>query len=118
MFSSSIANDTDLKRLEETLNCDIKMIPTFHVEKHPSAKHPEAYLQNMVSEHLAGKSCYNFVIIATGSNDITCLDTVNESPVSLYEQVKSHTGVLCDTCTDYCTGYWCGCVYSGKSTSL
>ena len=50
----------------------------------------------MISEHLVGKTCYNLVIIATGSNDITCLDTVNGSQVSLYEQVKSHTGMLCD----------------------
>ena len=28
--------------------------------------------------------------------DITCLDTVNGTHVSLYEQVKSHTGMRCD----------------------
>ena len=40
---------------------------------------------------------YNFVVIAAGSTDITTLNIESESVVTMYEQVKSHTGILCDT---------------------
>ena len=97
MFTSTLAQDTDMKRLEGNLNCDITVIPTLHIEKTPAAEDPESYLQNMVKENLSGKTGFNFVIIASGSSDITSMDTINGTPVPLYEQVKSQAGLLCDT---------------------
>ena len=51
----------------------------------------------MIKDHLVDKTMYSFVVIATGSTDITTLTTESESVVTMYEQVKSHTGILCDT---------------------
>ena len=96
MFASSLAKDLDIKRVEESLQCDIQVVTTPHIVHHSLSPDPDGSLQDMVKEHLVGKACYNFVIIACGSSDITSTDTINSNPVSLHEEVKSHTEVLCD----------------------
>ena len=94
MFTSSIALDIDTKRLKEDLNCDLKIIPTYYVEHHPDSKDPDAYLQCMVNQHLAGKTCYDFAILAIGTNDITDLDTVNAPPTTLTNNVADQTKTI------------------------
>ena len=97
MLTSSIGKDIDTKRIAETLHCDITVIPTYHLEHHPEAKDPDAHLKSVVNQHLAGQTGYQFVIIAVGSNDITCLDTDNASAVTLFEQVRTQSTLLCET---------------------
>ena len=97
MFSASIAKSSDMKRFSDTLNCDITVIPTDYIEKDPEADQPDAFLENMIKEHLVDKTGYSFVVLATGSTDITTLPTESGNVVTMYEQVKSHTGILCDT---------------------
>ena len=65
LFTSSIGLNIDKNRLKEELNCDLKVIPTYHVEHHADAKDPDAYLQCMVNQHLSGKPDFDFAIIAT-----------------------------------------------------
>ena len=95
MFSASIAKSSDMKRFSDTLNCDITVIPTDYIEKNPEADQPDAFLENMIKEHLVDKTGYSFVVLATGSTDITTLPTESGNVVTMYEQVKSHTGILC-----------------------
>ena len=95
-FTSSIALDTDVQRFKDELNCDIKKIPTNSIENHPESKDSDAYLQCMVNKHIQGKSDYNFVIIATGTEDITYLDTVNEEVTTLYKKVEEQSKLLCE----------------------
>ena len=58
MFTSSIALDINNKKLKEDLNCELKIIPTYYVHNHPDSQDPDAYLECMVNQHLAGKSGY------------------------------------------------------------
>ena len=86
----------NIRRFEDTLYCDIKIISNYHLEHHPDAKDPDAYLQCMINQHLVGKTGYSFVIIATDSNDITCMETEHESAVAIFEQVKGQSDLLCE----------------------
>ena len=94
MFSSSIGRDIDLARIKNDLNCDIKIIPTYHIENNPSARDPDSYLQCMVNKHVTGKTDLDFVIIATGSNDITGLDTENAMATTLFNQAQEQSKLL------------------------
>ena len=85
MFTSSLALNIDLKRFKEELNCDLKIIPTYYIEQNPTSRDPDAYLKCMVNQHLVGKQEFDFAILATGSNDITDLDTENSPPTTLFE---------------------------------
>ena len=89
IFSSSVALDMNKNRFKEELNCDLQIVQTNYIEHHPSSETPEAYLESMVKKHLAGKSEYDFAIIATGSDDISELDTVNSPPTTLYENTTN-----------------------------
>ena len=51
----------------------------------------------MVKKHLAGKSTYDFAIIATGSQDITQMDTINSPPTTLYENTSSQAKSIFET---------------------
>ena len=94
MFTSSIALDINTKKLKDDLNCDLKIIPTYYVHHHPDSKDPDAYLECMVNQHLAGKSGYDFAILATGTNDITELDVDNAPPTTLTNSVADQTKTL------------------------
>ena len=94
MFSCSIGLDIDLEKLKSDTNCDIKLVPTNYVEEHPEKKDPDLYLQGMVNKHLMGSSDYDFAIIATGAEDITCLDTDNSPPTTLFSQVQEQSKLL------------------------
>ena len=91
LFSSSIGLNIDKNRLKDELNCELKVIPTYHVEHHSDAKDPDAYLQCMVNQHLSGKTDFDFAIIATGSNDITRLDTETMPPTTLFSRVEEQS---------------------------
>ena len=94
MFSDSIALDLDLNKMKHDLNCDLKVIPTNFIHHHPTSADPDAYLQCMVNQHLAGKTCYDFAILAVGANDITELDTENSPPTTLTNSVADQTKAL------------------------
>ena len=96
MFTSSIALDTDTKRYKDELNCELKVIPTYYAEENPSARDPDAYLGCMVNQHLRGKSGYHFAIFATGTNDITDLDTENSPTTTLFSKVSSQSKTIFD----------------------
>ena len=94
MFTDSIAVDLDPTKLKHDLNCDLKVVPTNFIHHHPSSADPDAYLQCMVDQHLAGKTCYDFAIIAVGANDITEMDIESSPPTTLTNSVADQTKVL------------------------
>ena len=94
MFSSSISLDSDINRYKEELNCDLKIIPTHYIEENPSSRDPDAYLQCMINKHLVGKPEYDFAIIATGSNDISDLETDNSPPTTLFQKASDQSKLL------------------------
>ena len=96
MFTSSVAVDTDTKRYKDELNCELKIIPTEYVEENMTATDPESYLGNMVNQHLRHSSGYNFAIFATGTSDITYLDTENSPATTLFSRVSSQSKTLFD----------------------
>ena len=95
MFTSSLALETD-KKLYEDINCDLKIVPTYHIEENLGAKEPEAFLGNMVTQHLRGNTEYDFAIIATGTNDISNLDLETVPVSSLYSKVSTQSQTLFD----------------------
>ena len=103
MFSSSLALNSDLNRYKEELNCELKIIPTFYIEEHPSSRDPDAYLQCMVNKHLVGKD-YAFAIIATGSNDITDLDSENSPPTTLFHKASEQSKLLVEIAVSFTNG--------------
>ena len=94
MFADSIGLDLDTNKLKQDLNCDLDIIPTTYIHPHSSSADPDAYLQCMVNKHLAGKTCYDFAIIATGAKDITEMDLENSPPTTLTNNVADQTKVL------------------------
>ena len=91
MFASNSALDIDTKKIKNDLNCDLKIISTEHILPHIDSSNPDSHLQGMVNQHLAGKGCYDFAIIATGMNDITDLDIGNAPPTTLTSNVADQT---------------------------
>ena len=84
MFTSSIGLDTDIKRYKGELNAELKVIPTIYIEENSAVRDPDAYLGCMVNQRLRGKTGYSFAIIATGSNDITDLNTDTKNKLFSY----------------------------------
>ena len=76
-MSSSIGLKLDMYDLQEKLESDVTSVNTYHIEKHDQAKNPEMYLKKNLKQ-LEGEKDLDFVIIATGTNDITALDVENE----------------------------------------
>ena len=91
MFASKSALEIDTKKLKSDLGCDLKIIPTDYIYPHTDSHDPDSYLECMVNQHLAGKGCYDFAIIATGVDDITELDIVNSAPTTLTSNVADQT---------------------------
>ena len=95
MFSCSIGKDIDLEKLKDDLKCDIKLVTTNNVEENPeAAKDLDVNLHSMVSKHLAGSSEFDFVIIATGADAISSLDTESSPPTTLFTQVQEQSTLL------------------------
>ena len=95
MFTSSIAINTDIKRYEDELKCDLKIVATDFIEPNANASEPDSYLGAMVNQHLRGKSEYHFAIIATGTNDITKLDP-DSPPTTSFSEVSTQSQTLFD----------------------
>ena len=94
MFTDSIALDIDTAKLKQTLCCDLKIIQTNFIHHQPSSTNPDAYLQCMVSRHLAGQAEFDFVILAVGTHDITELDINNSPSATLTNTVAEQTKTL------------------------
>ena len=62
-----------MTRLEKDLQSKIKVVPTYHIEKHPNSKNPELYLKKLLDEELKD-SKVDYAIISVGTNDITDMD--------------------------------------------
>ena len=77
----------------QELNCEVKIIPTYYIEEHSGAT-DHAFLQCMVNQH--AKQGFDFAIIATGSNDITMMDTENAPATTIFQQAKEQSELLCD----------------------
>ena len=93
LFCSSVAQNIDTQRFKQELNCDLKVISTNYIEHHPSDQDPDAYLHCMVNQHANQE--YDFAIIATGSKDITEMDTENASQTTLFQETKEQAELLC-----------------------
>ena len=76
-LTSSIGLKLDMYDLQEKLNSDITAFETYHIEQNVNAKDPELYLKKNLKE-LENKPGIDFLILATGTNDITVLDVENE----------------------------------------
>ena len=72
MFSSSIAKNSDVERIKRELDCDFKIVTTYHIIENEAADDPESYLENMVESNM--DESYDFAIFATGTNDISNLN--------------------------------------------
>ena len=96
MFASNSALEIDAKKLKSDLACDLKIIPTDYIHPHTDSNDPDSYLECMVNQHLVGKGCYDFAIIATGIDDITKLDVVNSAPTTLTSNVADQTRTVVD----------------------
>ena len=96
MFASHSALDIDTQKIKNDLNCDLKIIPTEYVLHHTDSSDPDSYLECVVNQHLAGKGCYDFAIIATGINDISDLDIENTPPTTLTNHVADQTKAMVD----------------------
>ena len=94
IFASHSALDIDTKKIKSDLNCELKIIPTDYVLPQTGSSDPDSYLQCMVNQHLAGKDCYDFAIIATGMNDISDLDVENTPPTTLTSNVADQTKTI------------------------
>ena len=77
-LSSSIGLGCNMEEMENRLDCEIIPIPTYHIEKRVGARDPELNLKENLKLELEKRKNIDLLIIATGSNDITFLDTKNK----------------------------------------
>ena len=75
-MTSSIGLKLDMYDLQDRLESDITSVKTYHIECNPASKNPEMFLQQNLKK-LEGEKGLDFVIICTGTNDITDLDVDN-----------------------------------------
>ena len=71
-----------------TLDSDVCAVGTYHIEQYEKARDPELYLKKNLQK-IEDKSDLDFLIIATGTNDITVLDVENED-------ISELTNIVCD----------------------
>ena len=65
--------------MEKRLDCEILPIPTYHIVKRVGARDPELNVKENLKVELEKRKDIDFLIVATGSNDITYLDIENKS---------------------------------------
>ena len=66
-----------MQELSNKLNSTMRIVKTFHIEKHTNAKDPELYLKknlDILKEH----DDIDFIVISVGTNDITKLNLSEE----------------------------------------
>ena len=73
------------------------IVPTYNPEENPSSKNPDLHLSLKIDENLNGSCSYDLAILATGSNDITAMDTAASSLESLYSVVSEQSRTLFNT---------------------
>ena len=95
MFTSSLALETDIKKYEDEVNCELQLIPTHFIQENLDSKDPDSFLGNRVTQNLRGKTGFDFVILATGTNDISNLD-LGKTSADLHSEVFSQTQTLFD----------------------
>ena len=72
-LTSSIGLKLDMYDLQEKLDSEVAVVRTYHVEKDHGAKDPELNLKENL-QRIKPESDIDFLIIATGSNDLTKLE--------------------------------------------
>ena len=92
-FSSSIGLGCNLVEMEKRLDCEILPIPTYHIVKRVGARDPELNVKENLKVELEKRKDIDFLIVATGSNDITYLDIENKS-------VSELTTIACNQSRD------------------
>ena len=75
-LTSSIGLKLDMYDLQDKLDSDVCAVGTYHIEQNEKARDPELYLKKNLQK-IEDKSDLDFLIIATGTNDITVLDVEN-----------------------------------------
>ena len=73
------------------------IVPTYNPEENPSSKNPDSHLSLKIDVNLNGSCSYDLAILATGSNDITAMDTAASSLESLYSVVSEQSRTLFNT---------------------
>ena len=76
-MTSSIGLKLDMYDLQDRLESDVTSVKTYHIEHNATAKNPEMHLKQNL-KNLEEEKDLDFIIIATGTNDITVLDVENE----------------------------------------
>ena len=74
-FSSSIGLGCNINFLQDQLKSEIEAIPTYHIEKNTESRNPELNLKENLKRELNTKQDLDFIIISTGTNDISKLNT-------------------------------------------
>ena len=87
LFSDSIALKCDIERLEENLHCNIKTVPTYHIEQNPDSPDKNLFLRALLESELKDAKV-DFAIISVGTNDISALN------------IDEETGILINTACD------------------
>ena len=77
-MTSSIGLKLDVYDLQDKLDSEISNVKTYHIEENVSSKNPDMNLKRNLKQ-LDGQKDLEFIIIATGTNDISNLDVENES---------------------------------------
>ena len=79
-FTSSIGLSCNLIDLQERLYSDIKSVRTYHIKENPDSRNPELNLEENV-KGLETETDVDYVIISTGTNDISKLDVNDDKGV-------------------------------------
>lgn len=93
VFSDSIAQRCDIKRLENDLQCKVRVVPTYRIEKKEKCRDPELYLEKLLEAELKA-SKVDFVIISVGANDITDMEYDSNSYAALNTAACGHSKAL------------------------
>ena len=102
VFTSSIAMDTPIEKLQADLNADIKIHKTYYIENNTNLTEPGAYLTQLVNQEM--KSEIDFVIIQVGSNEMSLLD-LKEDKNTIFEQIQKDCDKLVNLAKHMVTEY-------------
>ena len=75
-MTSSIGLKLDMYDLQDRLECDITSVKTYHIDYNETSRNPDMHLKQTLKK-LEGENDIDFVVISTGTNDITALDAEN-----------------------------------------
>ena len=92
ILTSSIGKNMNKERLELATNCDIEIIPTYHLEKKISSKDQNSHLIAMSDRHVNKKT--SWVGIGVGTNDISDLPNDWSDQEEVLERCKKQAEFL------------------------